>query len=108
MSALSSMFSICTDSVYVPEWPRSAERMKRMESTSLVRVPTDRSSSGTPSLSQVTSGRGLPWEPEQSNNRYAWKVPEDGAAPGAFAATAGGRIVNVLIDGRQEVTRLTT
>lgn len=60
MSALSNMFSIWTDSVYVPEWPRSVERMNRMVSTSLVRVPTDLSSRGAPSLNQLTAGRGLP------------------------------------------------
>lgn len=60
MSALSDMFSIWTHSVYVPEWALSDERMKRMLSTSLVRVPTDLSSRGEPSLSQVTMGRGLP------------------------------------------------
>lgn len=50
------MFSICTDSVYFPEWALSAERMKKMVSTSLVRVPTVLSTRGAPSLNQATTG----------------------------------------------------
>lgn len=60
MSAESDTFSIWTDRVYFPEWVLSAERMKKMLSTSLVRVPTVLSSRRTSSLNQVTIGRGLP------------------------------------------------
>lgn len=62
MSALSDVFSIWTDIVYFPEWRLSAERMKMMVSTLVFRIPTVLSSRRTPSLYQVTTGRGFPWD----------------------------------------------
>jgi len=75
-SALTDMFSIWTDSVYFPEWALSTERMKRMVSTSLVRVPTLLSSRRTPSLDQVTTGRGLPCS-QSYGKGFKCKVLED-------------------------------
>ncbi|KAG7252733.1 LOW QUALITY PROTEIN: hypothetical protein CRUP_009267 [Coryphaenoides rupestris] len=57
-SALAQTFSICTLSVYLPEWARSAERMNSMVSTSVVRMPIAVSSRGTSSLSQWVFSTG--------------------------------------------------
>ena len=60
--ALSSRFSICSTSSYVPECSRSAARMNRMVSTLELRTLTILGSTGWPSLYQVATGRGLPWK----------------------------------------------
>lgn len=65
MVALSSMFSICSTSSYLPECSLSAERMNRMLSTLELRTLTVLGSMGWPSLNQVATGRGLPFEKQK-------------------------------------------
>lgn len=58
--AVSIWFSTWTVISYLPEWLRSALRMKMMLSQSVLRMLTCDCSMGWPSFSQVTFGRGLP------------------------------------------------
>lgn len=60
ITAVSTWFSTWTVISYLPEWLRSALRMKIMLSQSVLRMLTCDCSMGWPSFSHVTFGRGFP------------------------------------------------